>query len=155
MGTRVIDIIGAEPISIAEAKQWLRVYHNNDNSLIEDVIIPAVRSYFERHLDISLIEKRVRFTVQGAEENIRLPLWPVDEIETITPDTLTQEDGVLNNSKGENIDVTYTTDKYVKPEIKTGMLSLLSHWYINRDMSSVPDSVEKIIKSNTRILWFV
>ena len=155
MTTEVLAITGHEPITKDDAKQWLRVYHNNDDRLLVDVLIPAVRSYFERHLDISLIEKRIRVVVENAEANFRLPQWPIDSIELIEPATLTEENGRLDNIKGENIGVTYTTGEYVKPEIKIAMLNLLSHWYLNRDMATVPESVDKVIKANTRILWFV
>ena len=155
MTTEVLAITGHEPITKDEAKQWLRVYHNNDDSLILNVLIPAVRSYFERHLDTSLIEKRIRVVVEDAEANFRLPQWPIEDIELIEPDTLVQTDGKLDNVKGENIGVTYTTGEYVKPEIKAAMLNLLSHWYLNRDMATVPESVDRVIKANTRVLWFV
>jgi 5,10-methenyltetrahydromethanopterin hydrogenase len=155
MTTEVIEILGTEPITTPEAKQWLRVYHNNDDDLITTVLVPAVRSLFEGRLDVSLIEKKIRVVVENAEENFRLPQWPVDAIELIEPDTLIQTDGVLDNDEGEDIDVTYTTKAYVKPEIKAAMLNLISHWYITRDLASIPDAVEKVIKQNTRILWFV
>ena len=156
MTTKVLEILGHEPITKDEAKDWIKVSpHNNDDRLLVDVLIPAVRSYFERHLDISLIEKRMRVVVENADANFRLPQWPVDIIELIEPATLTEENGRLDNVKGENIGITYTTGEYVKPEIKAAMLNLLSHWYLNRDMATVPESVDKVIKANTRILWFV
>ena len=155
MTTEVLEIIGTEPITTHEAKQWLRVYHNNDDGFITTVLVPAVRSLFEGRLDVSLIEKKIRVTVNNTEANFRLPQWPIDAIETIDPDTLTETDGVFDNSRGLDIDVTYTTKAYIKPEIKAAMLNLLSHWYITRDLATIPDSVEKVIKQNTRVLWFV
>ena len=156
MTTEVLAITGHEPITKDEAKDWIKVSpYNKDNDIILNVLIPAVRSYFERHLDTSLIEKRIRVVVEDAEENFRLPQWPIDSIELIEPATLTEENGRLDNDEGEDIGVTYTTGEYVKPEVKIAMLNLLSHWYLNRDMATVPESVDKVIKANTRKLWFV
>ena len=155
MITQVIDILGPQPITKDEAKQFLRVYHNNDDTLIIGTLIPAVTSFFERQLNTSLVEKRLRVVVEKAEAKFRLPLWPVEDIELVEPDTLIETDGRLDNQAGTDIGITYTTGAYVKPEVKMAMLNLLSHWYVNRDMANIPEAVDKVIKANTRILWFV
>ena len=155
MFTQVLEITGVEPVSLADAKAWIRVYHTNEDAFLTSNLIPAVRSFMEKRLNVSLVEKKIRVVVEGAEKNFRLPQWPIDEIIDVEPDTLTLENGRLDNVAGANIDVTYQTDKYVTPEVHMAMLNLLAHWYVTRDLSSVPEAVEKVIKSNTRVLWFV
>lgn len=155
MTQEILSITGIEPINKNEAKQWLRVFHNNDDTLLVDTLIPAVRSFFETRLSVSLIEKTMRITVNNADRNFLLPQWPIIEITDIEPADVTQTDGRLDNLRGADLDVTYKTGQYVKSEVKLAMLNLLAHWYVNRDMSTTPESVEKVIKANTRILWFV
>lgn len=155
MFTEVIEITGTEPVSLTDAKAWLRVYHTNEDSIINTRLIPGVRAFMEKRLNISLVEKKIRVVVEKPEANFRLPQWPVNAIVSVDPATLVMEDGRLDNIAGTKIDVTYSTGKYVTPDIHLAMLNLLTHWYVTRDMSSTPESVEKVIKANTRILWFV
>jgi hypothetical protein len=154
MFTQIIEITGTEPVSLSDAKGWLRVHHTNEDNIINTRLIPAVRDFMEKRLDISLVEKTVNVVVERAEANFRLPLWPIIEVVEITPNTLIMEDGRLDNAEGENINVTYKSGKYISHSVHIAMLNLLAHWYVTRDMSSIPESVEKVIKTNTRILWF-
>lgn len=155
MKVQIIEKLGPEPLSMEQAKNYLRVLHDYDDEFIGTVLIPAVRSFFQERLNISLVEQKIRVVVSEAEADFELPFWPVDELITTIPAGLTHTDGVLDNEADDDLDITYTTEAYVKDDIRTGIYNLISHWYTNRDMATVPESVEKIIKLNTKNLWFV
>jgi hypothetical protein len=152
--TRVLEYTGCEPLRIEEAKAYLRVSHAGDDDYLAHTLIPAARSYAERFMGVSLQEKSVNTKVVNAEKNYQLPYWPVADITESTPGGLTQNDGVLDNESGATIDVTYTTEAYVMPEVKQALLNLISHWYVTRDMSNVPDAVINVFSANKRNLWF-
>jgi hypothetical protein len=151
--TRVIEYLGQEPVSLAEAKEYLRAYHTGDDTYIGS-LIGMVRSHCERWMGVSLMEKKIHTRVINANKNFELTYWPVDEILEATPEGITHTDGVLNNATGENIDITYTTGVEFLPEIKQAILNLISHWYNNRDMAETPQAVADILNANKRNLWF-
>lgn len=136
-----------------EAKEYLRVYHNGDDNYIAGTLIPAARSYIEQLTRTSLIEKRVHVSVKNAHADFMLPYWPVQEVESIVPADLTEEDGYLNNGEGVDIEITYIAEQYVMPQMKQAILNLVSHWYVTRDLSDVPEGVHKGVQQLMRTTW--
>lgn len=150
---KILSITGTEPVNINLVKSYLRVYHTGDDQFISDSLIPSVRAHIEQRTGISLIEKTIEVSATGTEANYMLPQWPVDEIVSIT-DGIEEKNGHLNNSKGSDFEITYTTEAYIEPDTKQAILNLCSHWYVNRDMAETPKAVNDIILSKTRKLWF-
>ncbi len=74
----------SEPLSLAEAKLFLRVDATADDMLIE-TLIAAVREAAEQHLRRSLITRTLKLTTdQLLESATVLPFGPVTAIESIT-----------------------------------------------------------------------
>ncbi|TVR41538.1 MAG: phage gp6-like head-tail connector protein [Cryomorphaceae bacterium] len=108
----------------------------------------------EQLTGVSVMEKRILVSVKTARTEFMLPQWPVKQIETVSPDTLTEADGYLDNTAGTDIEIEYITEAYILPQIKQAILNLIGHWYITRDMSEVPDSVYIMVQQIKRSTWF-
>lgn len=77
-----------EPISLALAKRQANIDHGDDDELISDVIIPAVRDRAERYLNRILVQRQVRvvfddFQRWTADSALVLPIAPVQSIVSV------------------------------------------------------------------------
>ncbi len=73
-----------EPVTLVEAKEHLRVTHEDDDALI-DVYISAAREAVELHTGRALAAGTYRWVYEGEIGYInRLPLWPVATITAVT-----------------------------------------------------------------------
>lgn len=73
----------AEPVTLDEAREWLRGPEEVDNGLIETLITSA-RTYFEEHDDRRLITQTYRMTLDRFPiGEIEIPLRPVQAIDRI------------------------------------------------------------------------
>src|ERR1044072_3202563 len=68
-----------EPITLQEAKNWLKIEVSDDDSLIEALII-AARQACEGYTALSFVEREVTAILKNELGNIRLPYGPVNEI---------------------------------------------------------------------------
>lgn len=82
----------AEPLTVAEAKQHLRVEHSDDDSTIENLITSA-REYVETYLDCTLMLTQYKMTLDLFPAHIELPKSPLSTV-----------------SGYDSISLTYTTD---------------------------------------------
>ena len=74
----------SEPISLSEAKLFLRVDHSDEDAAISQMI-QSVRETAEEILGSSLIQQRWLFSVFGAVPlTLRLPYGPVSSVITVT-----------------------------------------------------------------------
>ena len=71
-----------EPVSLDEAKRFLRVDHDDENDLIA-TLIRSSRERLEDRLNIAMIERPMQFEAKGGGDTA-LPRWPVASIETVT-----------------------------------------------------------------------
>lgn len=97
---RIIDAESIEePVTVDEAKDWMRVDYEDDNDLIESMIKSA-RQTLEKFLNLALVDKTVSFDAKTTceEDSIRLPY--VEDIEEITiTDVDKDEEVVADNYK--------------------------------------------------------
>lgn len=157
-----------EPISLTEAKDWLRVDHSAEDELIER-LISAARGWAEKYCGRVFVSGEHTQTFDAwpaAGEGLRLRWPPVASIDTVT---YVDADGVTQTldadvyeldedtwsvrlaydqswptvrDHADVIAVTYTADPGTLPEYaKTGMLLLLAHLYTHR-MTVSPDAGE-------------
>jgi len=78
---------GTEPITIAQAKEYLQVDYDHDDSLIGRLII-AARQHVENLCGSSVVEKLIDLSVDGYSTPYLLPYGPVKEIHLIEVDDI-------------------------------------------------------------------
>ena len=86
----------AEPLTVAEAKQHLRVEHSDDDSTIQNLITSA-REYVETYLDCTLMLTQYKMTLDLFPAHIELPKSPLSTV-----------------SGYDSVNLTYTTDTEIK-----------------------------------------
>ena len=83
----VVDYIetasGSEPISLVQAKEWLRINHNADNNLIERLII-GVREQCSRILQIDLKDVVRIAEFENVQKISTLPYGPHGTVNSVT-----------------------------------------------------------------------
>lgn len=152
---RLITAPTSEPVSLTQAKTFLRVEHTADDTLISSAIA-AARYAAESYLRAALLPQTWEYTVanpNGAE--IRLPFGPAQSITSIT---LTNEAGttttmasgnyrlsvdgftvlLANPPSIEKLKVTYSASSYTSSSavpalLAQGMLHHIAAMYENRD----------------------
>ena len=73
----------AEPITLDEAKEHLRVIHGSDDALIER-LITAAREHVENETGRALVAATYRQHYPVFDRVIGLPLWPVVSVASVT-----------------------------------------------------------------------
>jgi uncharacterized phiE125 gp8 family phage protein len=73
-----------EPVSVAEAKQYIRVEHTHDDRLIADLIV-AARMHAEDYMRISLLSQTWKLVIgsEDAAGGVELPRGPVQSISSV------------------------------------------------------------------------
>lgn len=162
----IINIIGAEPVTLAEVKEHLRVDFDTDDVTIL-ALIGAARGYCENYIGFILC-LQTRFTLFTRFEDFKL-YGPAVSIQSITyrnelkeQVTLPADDYEFTRSKvcdlypadkwpiGDRIKVTYTAGyepENVPRQIKQAMLLLIGDWYENP-----ADSVRRFPTASKAIL---
>src|SRR5262245_3462401 len=104
MDNLVLDTVftdeGAEPVTPAEAKNWLKIDVPDDDTLLTWLITSA-RQDCENYLNISLIPRTVTAYLFIGLDEIRLPYGPVN---TVT--------GVTNSNTGEAVQYVLKYEKF-------------------------------------------
>lgn len=75
------DDLDVEPISLGEAKTFLRV-EGADHDAYLSKIISECRDKLERHLGVCMISRTIKAGNDGGG-NIKLPRWPVSEVSEV------------------------------------------------------------------------
>jgi uncharacterized phiE125 gp8 family phage protein len=148
-------IVITEPITLAQAKAWLRVTHTDEDAIIT-ALITAARQICEGYISKSFVERTVTAIVRNDLGNIKLPYGPVGNITYVydvdgneitgTEYTLTGvSDKRLGYPMSSYVKVIYTAGYSVLPQqFKTALKMQLSWMYTHRgdDDGSViaPDS---------------
>lgn len=104
----------AEPLTVAEAKEHLRVEHSDDDTIISN-IITAAREYVETYLDCTLMLTQYKMTLDLFPANIELPKSPLSTVSgydavTLTYTTDTEATVTLSTSE-------YRVDSYAVPAV--------------------------------------
>jgi hypothetical protein len=76
----------AEPVTVQEAKNWLKIDVPDDDILLSDIITSA-RQECENYTCISFIERTVTACLYIGLDEIRLPYGPVKNVLSVTNNT--------------------------------------------------------------------
>jgi uncharacterized phiE125 gp8 family phage protein len=144
----------AEPVTITEARAWLKLDVAEDD-LILDELITAARQQCEGFLNISLINRTVTAWLQIGLDLIRLPYGPVKEVtavENSAGELIT--DYVLKYEKFKALDpatevkAVYTAgyEEPIPRQFKTGILEQVAWLYTNRGDQQITETISPIAK---------
>jgi len=96
-----------EPVSLADAKAYLRVQHSAEDDLIEQ-IISAARDYCEQELDLAIMDQEITLKLDAFPRNRVICLPRANLIEVVSFDYL--------DSAGDSQPFTdYTEDSFQTP----------------------------------------
>ncbi len=105
MDNLVLDIQfsneGPEPVTLTDAKNWLKIDVSDDDVLLTR-LISAARQDCENYLNISLVPRTITAWLQIGLDEIRLPYGPVNDLTSVS------------NNKGEVIEPANYVLKYEK-----------------------------------------
>lgn len=165
----------AEPISLADAKAFLRVDHDADDPFISSLIVTS-RLQVETALDLALMTQSWRWrgrlvpggtralrphpvrTIDGVairdDDDVATALAPASfsvDLDT-RPATVT-----IRAAHANRYDITFTagfgdTASDVPAPIRQALLQLIAHWYENREpivigetVARIPDTVSSLL----------
>jgi len=162
----------AGPISLADAKAWLRVDDDFEDAVIQQLIDTAAR-HIENVYGVVAAEQTRTFLFDGFSAEMRLPRNPVDTASVTvayydlngTPLSFTgaravERDGwswlfppigevwpkcaLVPGAVEVTATVGYVNDA-VPDDIKQATRLLIDHWFTTRDYSCQPDSIDFLI----------
>jgi uncharacterized phiE125 gp8 family phage protein len=157
-------IVITEPITLAQAKAWLRVTHTDEDAIIT-ALITAARQICEGYISKSFVERTVTAIVRNDLGNVKLPYGPVGNITYVydvdgneitgTEYTLTGvSDKRLGYPMSSYVKVIYTAGYSVLPQqFKTALKMQLSWMYTHRgddDGSVILSPYRSITKRRNR-----
>jgi len=134
------QVLEGEPVTLADAKNYMRVDTDADDLLITNMIEQA-RIYLENHICRDIVAKDRTFFLDNAITVINIPFAPVETISTVTVEGSTAsftEVGLkkemieLNELPAKRIKITYQTSGLVDGAIKQAVLQMASTLYDNR-----------------------
>ena len=147
-----------EPVSLSETKTFLRVDHDEDDALI-NTLIASARASLEAHLNVAMIARPMQVSTEAASE-IRLPRWPVIQIDTVLSDgepatgftpNLRRRPSTLCVRATDFVEVAFTagfgsTREDIPAPLRQAMLLLVARAYEYRDdtPSSMPLMVDAL-----------
>tara|TARA_R110002051_G_scaffold279881_1_gene341371 strand:- start:698 stop:1288 length:591 start_codon:yes stop_codon:yes gene_type:complete len=72
-----------EPITLTEAKNYMKVDYTNDDTLIEDVLIPSAREMVEKMINKALITQTLKAYYSSFDNIVDLPYAPVQSVTSV------------------------------------------------------------------------
>ncbi len=132
-----------EPVTKEQAKSWMRITNNDEDTDIENLII-AARSIIENYLNKSIIKRTVTAVLTNRCGNIELPFQPFEELVSITDaDGNAITSYTLSGDKykrlllpeWDNIKVVYKAGigiDNVPQVIKNAIMAQVAFMYVNR-----------------------
>ena len=157
----------AEPLDLSDAKQHLRVVHNNEDDLITALIV-AAREWVENFTGQVLVQREVTQRFDGFSR-LSLHAWPIADDAVAAISYMGSDGGllavddarlVLGNVSAQiapaidsswptsygavtvTVEAGYATADDVPQSLKQAMLLLIGHWYGNREAVSERQMVE-------------
>lgn len=126
-----------EPVTLEEAKAFSGIDIDEDDTLIEDTLIPAARQILEENYNIGFIRRTVQATFNNGNGGFFLPYGPVGEVDSITQDdadiVAEVRNGQVLTPHAERLTATYTAGWEVLPaKLKTALLNQIRYLYDNR-----------------------
>lgn len=161
MALTLISPPAVEPLSVAEAKDHLRVDHDDEDTYISSLILTS-RLHIEAALSLTLIDQTWRWTFdawpkQGA--TITLPLRPVSSINRIE---IFNEQDVGEEVPGEDYDldgdqvpprIIRNTAQWPRPKISNGGIAVV----FESGFGAAPEAVPQPIRHALALLvahWY-
>jgi uncharacterized phiE125 gp8 family phage protein len=166
----------SEPVTLAEAKLYLRIDSNNEDSLISDLIV-AARMSAESWLRSSLISQSWKLVYNDYLDNeIDLPMPPIVSVSSVvvvnrdtTSQTISSNNYYLNAAKtkllfdnyvsGFSIEISYNTGygtaSQIPSPIKYGILAHIAAMYDERGLLgqvNLPPQVSALYTPFRRVL---
>ena len=150
-------IIITEPVTLAQAKGWLKVTHDDEDDIITD-LITAARQICEGYAGKSFVERTVTAIVRNDLGNVMLRYGPVGNITYMYDadgNALTSGDYSLTGvsdkrlayPKSSYIKVIYTAGYAVLPkQFKTALKRELAWLYVNRGDEDIAPLAKVILK---------
>ena len=164
MPVKLITPPSIEPITVEEAKIFLRIDTDEENSLISS-LISAARMYAEKYTCRSFLTQRWELSTRAVAEKIYLPYPPVEGVESISVDgkfiddyryTLLAEDTLyfvspIRSLTPGGIVIRYATGYGNVPEdvprdIKQAILITVAGLYENRESGGVSAEARELLK---------
>lgn len=163
-------------VSTSEVKSWLRIDHDADDTLIEDVIIPAAQDLIEKATGLCLSGDTLIVAKWDAGSNLNgaleLPMAPFDTMIELTVNETVVEDGeytinghdlypVLEVQSGVAVKAEYLAGFAVDTGYNTGKLPIAlkmlvlnqaAYMYDNRGDGKLSPEVQIGLKLYTRNL---
>ena len=139
---RIVSVLTAtEPITLLEAKNYIRVTNDQDDTLIENMISEG-RQLAETYLSKDILSRSREVFISYVDREIKLPYAPID---TDVDITVTVEDNLiaadqystfgyedpavrLSSVPARDVKITYTT-KGLGTEVKQGVLAATAFLY--------------------------
>lgn len=162
MGLSVVTPPTAYPVTLEEARAHLRVIATDDDALILSLVRSAT-AYVERQLDMALMQRTLKLTLDAFTDAIELPRGPVTEVVSVdyvdgdgapqtaasslySTDLISRSQWVILNSDASwpttlsaanAVSITYKAGFVTLPEyyhdLKAAILFLVGHWFANRE----------------------
>ena len=135
----------AEPVTLDEAKQFLRIDHDAEDGFIR-TLIQSARERLEAYLNSAMITRLFRVSVPAAVE-VRLPRWPVIMVDAVRADDaptsqfhadLRKRPSTVSVFATEWIEIDFTagygeTPDDVPAPLRQALLLLVAHAYERRE----------------------
>jgi uncharacterized phiE125 gp8 family phage protein len=133
MHNAVLDIVFVEgsgsqivePITLLQAKKWLKIDVNDEDTLIQSFITVA-RQQCENYLNISLIQRKVIAFVNNSLGGVWLPFAPVAEILDVQDKNGKEIEYTIHNSQFKQL--MFPKLDYVRVEYNAGFTTLPQHF---------------------------
>lgn len=175
---KVIEVIGQEPVSLEDMKNYLRVDVTDDDVLISNLIKTA-RDYIERITNRSIVLKRYEYILDDFPNgHIQLPRPPLVSVEQLTYKTIDGTEMLYSDYivdvEGEPariiapngwpseslypvnaVKVTYQAGYSQIPEsLKHAIFMLVAHWYENRQPFIITERIGKEVEFAVNALLY-
>lgn len=149
----------AEPVTLAEAKAFLRVDHDDEDALIQTLITSA-RTRLEAYLNIAMIRRPMQ-VARSFGGTIKLPRWPVASLESVHIDGVQTDDFVadllcrpvqIKVGTADTLEIAFTAgygvaSADVPAPLRQAMLLLVAHGFEHRD--GVSDTLPLMVDALT------
>lgn len=149
----------AEPITLSEAKAFLRVDHDDEDVLIQTLIASA-RDRLEAHLNVAMIARSMQIAT-STDGTVQLPRWPVIAVQTVRFDGEDTDEAVINLlcrpatvtfCAAEEAEIVFTAGYGSNPSdvpapLRQAMLLLVARGYEHRE--GPPDTLPLMVDALT------
>lgn len=136
----ITEVGYTEPVSVTEAKEYIRVTHSSEDTLI-GILITGARQTIENATGLSLLEKTIDIWFSNEGGGFQIPFGPVQGDITFTDSEGVDVDATLTGSKHpiltdplwKNLKASYTAGYDVVPKaLKVAILDQVNFMYENR-----------------------